>query len=83
MMSKAVMTVISKLLDNRRSYKERDNRSVCAIKSIYLQEGRYSDTSFTFGTIENTNLTIGGFLAGLHRSSLTFLLAFSGFTDNP
>ena len=81
-MSKAVMTVISKLLDNRRSYKERDNRSVCAIKSIYLQEGRYSDTSFTFGTIENTNLIIRGFLAGLYRSSLTFLFAFLGFTDN-
>ena len=52
-------------------------------KSTYLQEGRYSDTSFTLGTTENTNLTIGGFLARLHRSPLTFLFAFSGFTDNP
>ena len=52
-------------------------------KSIDLQEGGHSDTSFTFGTTENTNLVIGGFLTDLHRSPLTFLFAFSGFTDNP
>ena len=81
-MSKAVITVISRTLDNRRSYGKITVLCVC-YKSTDLQEGRYSDTSFTFGTTENTNLAIGGFLAGLHQSTLTFLFAFSGFTDNP
>ena len=38
MMSKAVVTVISGLLDNRRSCKERDNRSVCAIKALIYKK---------------------------------------------
>ena len=37
-MSKAVMTVISGLLDNKGSYKERDNRSVCAIKALIYKK---------------------------------------------
>ena len=50
--------------------------------SIHPQEGIYSNSSFIFGTIENTNLAIGGFLANLHRSPLIFLFAILGFTDN-
>ena len=49
---------------------------MCAIKTLILREGIHSDTSFILGTTENTNLAIGGFLAGLHRSPLTFLFAF-------
>ena len=51
-------------------------------KSIHLWEGIHSYTSLILGTIENSNLAIEGFLASLHRSLLTFLFAFSGFTDN-
>ena len=51
-------------------------------KSIHPWEGIHLDTSFILGTTENTNLTIGRFLAGLHRSPLTFLFAFLGFTDS-
>ena len=51
-------------------------------KSTHPREGIHSNTSFILGTIENTNLAIGGFLAGLHRSLLTFLFAFSGFTNS-
>ena len=40
------------------------------------------DTSFILGTTKNTNLAIGGFLAGLHRSPLTFLFAFLGFINS-
>ena len=58
MMSKAVITVISETLDNRRSYGKITVLCVC-YKSTDLQEGRYSDTSFTFGTTKNTNLAIG------------------------
>ena len=54
---------------------------VCS-KSTDLRKGRHSDTSFTFGITKNTNLAIGGFLAGLHQSPLTFLFAVSGFTNN-
>ena len=50
--------------------------------SIHPREGIHSDTSFILGTTKNTNLAIGGFLAGLHRSLLIFLFALSGFTDN-
>ena len=37
-MSKAVVTIISGLLDNRGSFKERDNRSVCAIKALIYKK---------------------------------------------
>ena len=51
-------------------------------KSTHLREGIDSNASYTLGTIENTNLSIGGFLADLHWSPLTFLFAVSRFTNN-
>ena len=81
-MSKAIMTIIFGLLDNRISYKKGNNRSVCAIKALVCKNVGIQTLPLHLGTTENTNLAIGGFLAGLHRSPLTFLFVFSGFTDN-
>ena len=82
-MSKAVMTVIFGLLDNRRSYKKGDNCSVCAIKALVCKKVGIQALPLHLGTTENTSLAIGGFLAGIYRSLLTFLFVFLGFTDNP
>ena len=50
--------------------------------SIHLWEGNsFRHFHYTWNH-KNTNLAIGGFLAGLHQSPLIFLFAFSGFTNS-
>ena len=51
--------------------------------SIHLREGNsFKHFHYTWNHKKNTNLAIGGFLAGLHQSPLIFLFAFSGFTNS-